>query len=399
MPPNQPQEIDLLKVRNLNPVFKGLKILLLILPVFLILLLVNRALIGDWLVVSILTVMILITLYASVSLQNGKVAKVTMFLSLFFTLTVTAVCTIGGGIHDIVIVAYPLVLGFSSILLKIKETIITAVVTFISICWLVINEEYSFFVYQNIKSGFISDFVSTSTLVAMGGFLTYQITRNIKESLQRANVERDKKIQAARNLNQELEEKNQLIEEVHRKVSKSLGYISMLTDLKNPSNNSASDEYKNLHRKIISIEAAHKILGETSGYYSINLATYVPDILERYKLLHPSVATEIEMIVDDILISLDETVSFGFCFLELLHQELSNGPLSIRVSVKEENAMIELVLTHTMQLAVDSVQQSGPSSILIDMMVRQLNGQLERTTTGSLSTVRFNFNPKETKDK
>lgn len=391
MPPNLLKEVHLPSSRELNPVYKGLKVLVLILPIFLIFLVINRALVGDWLVVGILTAIIFISLWARTHLNQGKTGRVTLLLSVFFTLAITVICTIGGGVHDIVIVAYPLVLGFSSILLKVKEIIVTTILSFLSICWLVVNETYGFYVIDNVQSGLVSDFLSTSTLLIMGGFLTFQITRNIKESLLRANQERDRKKIAAKALKQELAEKNQLIAEIHKKVSKSLSYIGMLTEL-NQTKGDEGSSHKNLTRKIISIDAVHSILNKTSTFEHINLKDYAPVILRRYETLYELGSNTFKIDSTNAFVTLDEAVSLGFCLLELVHQERQLGALSIQVGLKMTSDLIELTIRNSAQS--NGASPPNPSSVLIDMMVRQLDGQIERQRIGDTYITVFGFRPK-----
>ncbi|MEQ9402445.1 MAG: hypothetical protein RIM99_02565 [Cyclobacteriaceae bacterium] len=375
-----------------NPVLQALKTLLFFIPFFLVAFIINRLLDNDYVVASILIIVSISTILFRKLLRKGKIRTVTLGLSLFFTLTITVICTLNNGVHDVAIMAYPLVLGFSSIILRIREVIITSVLTVLSISWLVLNENYQYVPTSVPPPGAVGDLIVGTILIVMGALLTNIITTNIKLSLLKADEEAERRKKIAGELEAELNEKNLLIDTIHQKVSKSLSYINMLTDLKEPENSLIGEKYRSIKRRIISIESAHHILHETSNFESINLNIYLPELLTKYQELYDS-EKNWKLNLADVFLSLDDCISFGFCFLEMFHQTSAIKKNFANIELTESNGLVILEMKSDPENG--SSLDPDPSGILINLMVRQLNGELILDEGSDRITRTFSFNLKK----
>ena len=368
-------------------VLSALKTLLYLLPFCLGFLFFDRIIVGDYLVASLAALTILLTLFLRKELLQNKTKWVPFFLSVTYTITLTFVCTLGNGVHDIMIIAFPLILGFSGIVLNFREIIFTSLLTFIAIYWLVFNEQSDIIVVEGGESGPLADFLVTSLLIVMGTILSYTITNNIKNSLDRANEESSLTKQASLKLGSEVKEKEKLISEIHRTVFKSLSYIELLAE----DDAQSEDEFNDLNRKIAAIGTAHELLHESSKTELVDLKRYLSILTSKYESMYEP-GWEISHDIRCRKLPLDETVYFGFTFIEMLHLIKDPQGSNPKIVLRSNGKAFDLSMKSN-QIHDQSARES--SFVLIEMMAQQLDGNFEIEEDGTGKSAKFSFELKE----
>jgi PAS domain S-box-containing protein len=122
-------------------------------------------------------------------LRRGNVRASGYLLVLMVLGMVTVVATIGQGIHDFTILAYPIIIVFASLALDRLGFRIFVILTVAAVAWLVFGEALGLFVTKNYKTPGLIDFLETAVLLSTAALAVNLLSSNIRKNLARANQE------------------------------------------------------------------------------------------------------------------------------------------------------------------------------------------------------------------
>ena len=122
-------------------------------------------------------------------LRRGNVRASGYLIVLMVLGMVTVVATIGQGIHDFTILAYPIIIVFASLALDRLGFRIFVILTVAAAAWLVFGEALGLFVTKNYKTPGLIDFLETAVLLSTAALAVNLLSSNIRKNLARANQE------------------------------------------------------------------------------------------------------------------------------------------------------------------------------------------------------------------
>lgn len=368
---------------------KTLNIGSILLPIFLTIVLVKQ-LLQDELVTAVLVFAgILFSLIIRVIFLRGHIKKFILVIIVFFTLLLTLICTAGNGIHDLGIIAFPIVIGFSSIILVRRKLIIASVLSMASMIWLVVGDHYDLFVPLVTPKGNIGDFIVAITIILLGAYVAFSVTMNMKNSLHQAQKDIRARKREADKLSKEVKEKTQIIYEIHQKVINSMNYIQKLIAIQQKLSKNDSTEYLNLQRKIIVIETAHGNLLTSGDSEKVSLNTFTTSLVNKYLDSIGQPKNTVILNIKNTIIALDDAIYYGICLLELLHLAIEGIKQPITIEAHGEHEIVVTVV------GFESNQDIGssPSGLLLDLITRQLKGSLKHHHEEELESFELNFKP------
>lgn len=350
-----------------------------LLPFFLLIVLVRQTVQADYDIAIIIFLGIAISFICRNQFLKGHLNRSVIAISVLFNILLTAVCTLGNGIHDIGLIGFPIIIGFSSIILDFKQLMITSLLSVLGLTWLVLGEVLGAFVPISSSVGTVGDLIVSSLLVIMGGFVAFSLTNNMKGSLKRAKQEIQLSASGAEKLAKETEAKLEIIEEIHRAVIKSLTYIRHLIDFKKNESSELVPIYESLQRKILVIEAAHDILLTAGAPIVLDIKLLVQTILSRYEKELKTKLLYIDMGTNSCFVSLDEAINFGICIIEIVHEADQTSKESLQAKLK--------ITGDEVHFSLSGLENTNPKTneinMVIDLLTKQLKGTLER---GSYTT-------------
>ena len=94
---------------------------------------------------------------------------------------VTLVATIGQGIHDFTILAYPIIIVFASLALDRLGFRIFVLLTLVAVAWLVFGEALGLFVPKNYETPGLIDFLETAVILSICSLSVNLLSSNIRK--------------------------------------------------------------------------------------------------------------------------------------------------------------------------------------------------------------------------
>jgi diguanylate cyclase (GGDEF)-like protein len=98
--------------------------------------------------------------------------------------SVTAIASIGQGIHDIGIMAFPIIVVIASLILKRSDFHFTSCLTILALGWLVFGDMEGLFTARKIDPPTSIDFLVVSTILGVGILAADLLAENFRYSLQ-----------------------------------------------------------------------------------------------------------------------------------------------------------------------------------------------------------------------
>lgn len=343
-----------------------------LLPIFLLVVLIRQFFQSDYDMAVIIFIAILTSLLIRRQFLLGKLNQSVMGIAVFFSILLTIVCSLGNGIHDIGIIGFPIIIGFSSIILDQQKLAIASSLSIIGLIWLVIGEMYGLYNPMPVSKGNAGDFIVTSLLIVIGGFVAFSLTRNMKESAFRAQKETIGSKKEALVLGKEVEEKMEIISEIHKAAINSLSHILQLINHKESEGEELVPLYESLKRKILVIEESHKILLSAGDPLMLDITKLSENLLIKYQEMLKSSVLQIDVGKVPLYLRQDLAINYGICLLELLHNVDSedNPYIHIKLNVGLSSVKLRLIGFQGKEI---------PKGIMIELLTKQLKGALSHS--------------------
>lgn len=212
-------------------------------------------------------------------------------------------------------------------------------------------------------------------------------------------------VNSQKQIKENLNEKNVLLQEIHHRVKNNLAVVSGLLSLqshhiKDPTIKIVLGKSMN---RILSIAKVHEMLYESQNFNNIPFNTY---IRELSKIILDSMNDEGKSIVfkTDISVrhlSINQGVPLGIIFNELITNSVKYGFLQkegneIRITVKQEGEFIKVIYTDN-GVGIEDFETASKKSLgftLIHSLMEQIDAQYSYNTQGKFELI-FTF-PAET---
>ncbi len=358
---------------ELASVARALNVGLLLLSFFLIVVFTRQVLQRDYNMMMLIGLGIVVSFISRWLFLRGHLKKSTMMVAIFFTVLLTIICSFGNGIHDIGLIGFPILIGFSSILLDQKQLIISSVLSVLGLTWLVLGDRLSLFEPIPVPVGELGDFIIASLMITIGGLVAFSLTSNMKDSLKKANKEIDSSRNEALHLSDQIDQKEEIIEEIHKAVINSLGHIRHLIDHSPKETDELVKVYESLRRKILVIEAAHGILLTDKAPILLDIKELTKEILTKYEISLSTPVLQVDIDQASCIISLDQAIHYGIFFIELVHEVDHYPSDSFKITLTMQEDLI--------QLRIHGFENGHQEklSIIMDLLSRQLKGKLRKS--------------------
>jgi diguanylate cyclase (GGDEF)-like protein len=112
----------------------------------------------------------------------------------------TGTATIGQGIHDYVVMAYPTIIIIASLITRRRGFILLCLLTVASISWLVYGEAEGLFVTHPIFPPDWADFLIILSLLVVAALVVYLLIMNMRQGLMQARQELDQRVRIEKQL-------------------------------------------------------------------------------------------------------------------------------------------------------------------------------------------------------
>jgi PAS domain S-box-containing protein len=199
-----------------------------------------------------------------------------------------------------------------------------------------------------------------------------------------------------------LDEKETLVREIHHRVKNNLQVISSLISLQEAQFQSEHDRkllHDTMHR-IQSMSHLHELLYQSESLASINVGTYLADVIDDllFAFLSETGNISVSKDLEPLIVCLDAALPLGLIVNEIvmislrfLHPAGSSGSLSVSLRSEGERVVLT-VLNEGPGLKDFSVRDESASLgfILVPELVRQLSGTVTQIS-GKPGNVRCEF--------
>ncbi|WP_420318055.1 hypothetical protein [Ekhidna sp.] len=345
-----------------------------LLPIFLLVVFTRQLLQRDYDMAFLIGSGIAFSLITRHIFIKGNLRRSVMMIITFFTILLTAVCSFGNGIHDIGLIGFPVIIGFSSIVLDQRQLILASGLSIAGLAWLVLGDRLNMFEPIPVPPGDTGDFIISSLLIILGGFVAFSLTNNMKDSLKQANDEVETSKKEAEKLIKEIDEKEDIIGEIHRAVINSLNHIRHLIENQANNNRELVTIYNSLERKIMVIETAHETLLKEQEHLRLDLADFTRMLLPKFEVTIEAPILQLNTSTTPCIVSLDQAIYYGIFLLELLLEIDEHKPDHLTIGLSHKDSQIKL------KLSGFNISNYTNRGLIVDLLTQQLKGKLEKAS-------------------
>ena len=293
-------------------------------------------------------------------LKKGKIETSLLILVISLVIPLNIAITIGNGIHDVGILAFPAILLISSLMIRRWQQIFAFSLIMLSIMWLALGEYYGYYKPNPDTSPAISELIIILVIVTISALICYRIATNLKKALEKRDHEVSLTATKLDLLTKSLNQKIKLTNAVHLQVIEGISIIRELLE------NQKNQPLKHLPNLLLAMELVHAELYRLELEKELDLENYLDalfgspnSIFKELKKNH----------FDDIMINVDQALSIGIFFTELGLKNQLVGSLDVEKVDRD------------VCFKINSPNLPYNISVLMEIMVRQLNGLLVQSET------------------
>ena len=143
----------------------------------------------DWMLVTVVLVAIGCQAVPLILLTRGYVRISAVITIISVLCLVTLLATIGQGIHDIAIIAYPVIIVIASLLMPRRDFFLSSFLVLIAMGWLVLGEAYGLFVSKTYQTPRLIDYLDVSVILLVAILVVDLLAENMRENTRQAQRE------------------------------------------------------------------------------------------------------------------------------------------------------------------------------------------------------------------
>lgn len=215
----------------------------------------------------------------------------------------------------------------------------------------------------------------------------------------------EERVQAEQQIEDQLEERTVLLEEIHHRVKNNLAFVSSMLMLNEEEieSDKARQQLKEAQNRIFAIADIHEIFYESDDFSKLSVEQYAEKILTRLSEMfaseEKSIKHKVEM--DKIGLSINKAIPFGLILNELAvnsykhaFQDKKEGV--IKLSIRSQNGMVRVVYQDdgvglSPDFNLEEVMQSSLGMRLIYTFLQQLGADYQLATGDDKFRLEFAF--------
>lgn len=147
------------------------------------------ALWADWNLITITLIGVFSLFFPIGFLLSGHLQTGSIFIVISILITTTILAMIGQGIHDLAILAYPVLIVLAGLVMKRICFYISAFLSLVAMGFLIFGEYYKIFVPIPVEIPGTADFVVVSAIWIVAVFSVDLLSENIRSSFRKARLE------------------------------------------------------------------------------------------------------------------------------------------------------------------------------------------------------------------
>jgi hypothetical protein len=305
-------------------------------------------------VISMITASILI-IPAKTSLKKGQIETSLVILVISLILVITVAITYANGIHDIGLLAFPIILLISSLMLRTWQQFVGFGLVIVSIIWLALGEGLGFYQPTKVESGSWSELIIILLIIIASAMICHKIGFALKKALFLRDSEMQLTSNKIRLLQQSLNQKIAITNQMHVQIADSISIIREL--LRHQQN----QPLKNLPNQLLAIELVHSELNRLELEKELDLENYI----DALKLQQPDIFKDLKKSeMDDVMVNVDKAMSLGMLLTELA----LNNELKGRIRIQKQLGKVTV--------GIDELSTPLEISMLADIVIRQLSAKI-----------------------
>ena len=122
-------------------------------------------------------------------LLRGHLRASGLIMILSVLISATLIATVGQGVHDTAIMAYPVIVVFASLILPRRDFAAVAIITMIAMCGLALSEAGGLFVAHEAEPATLVDLTVMVIILAVAILMTDMLATNMRRNLFQAQLE------------------------------------------------------------------------------------------------------------------------------------------------------------------------------------------------------------------
>ncbi len=369
---------------------QSVKLTLFLVTLAILVLILQNTISGDGLVVYILLGGLLTQFIVYWMVERGSVHYGVMVLACFMVVMITLIAMRGQGSHDLTIMGFPVVLVIAALIQRRKGFMFTALLTLLCVGWLVYGMKEGFYVVEEQINYPFADLITVLVILLVTAFITKNIGERLSRSLEEAEDENKARLLKSAELDLNLKEKENLLNGVHQVAMNGMNYLSELLKDRRLSKGNQEIISNKMELRTLAVLSAHQQLFEHASLTWIDVPNYFTLFTERVE--KSGILSHVDWIlhVDKGYLHIDQIIHLGLMLAEILYlMESFEDETSILIAydVVKEKRVLTVSSGRLTQKAIGLLKNNS----IVDIMVRQIKGQL--SIASQMAKVSISFSP------
>lgn len=307
-------------------------------------------------------------LIAILYLNKGHVNTAMIIVTSIMLTATSIICFWGGGIHEVGIIIFPVIVLFSSLVMNLRGVIITTVLVVLCLALIVLEEQQNIYPSDAPATSWVDLAVALSVLI-IHSFMTFSFANITKNNLRRIREELQNQKRYKKEIAENLEEKTQLLRLVHHRVKNNLLLINSLIELEVYGKPEVKLEFKEISDSIHTIARAHDPLYHTEDYKQVSIKPYLEKLIASFA--QSRMVKDLEIQIEECLIFHEKALLLGIVLQKILVSiKLKDiSELAIQLKCTGENGQLAVVAKNGGDMLIEELS-------LVELLTKRINGKL-----------------------
>lgn len=301
-------------------------------------------------------------------LNRGKINTAMIIITSIMIIATSIICFIGAGIHEVGLVIFPVIVFFSSLVMNVRGVIVTTSAVIIALGLIVLEEYLNIFPKEAPVTEWVDLIVALSVLI-IHTFMTFSFSSITKDNLSRIRTELSNQERYKIEIQENLDEKTELLRLVHHRVKNNLLLINSLIELEAYDKPEIKEEFSEITQSVHTIARAHDPLYHTEDYKQVEIKPYLEKLITTFA--QSNAVKGLETRIDECLIYHEKALLMGIILQKLLSsiQQIESMHLMINLASKNKQLTLEVRVKNDVELLIKKAS-------IIDLLVEEVNGEL-----------------------
>lgn len=310
-------------------------------------------------------------------LRAGYLRATVMTLATVLNIYTTWNCVIGDGIHSIGIMIFPFTILFTAIILRKRDLWFVSILAGVCISVVVLGEVFGFYEARVIQPGNASDVLIIFMLLLVGFVTTSSLSRQIRMGVYHSRQEAKHKGKIERALANNLEQKSELLRQVHHRVKNHLALISSLIDIESMENEQMAAQKVGLQKRVFSVARVHDQLYQTNDYELVDSKGYFEQIIPGFLATTELTQINTDIQIDQNFLEVGSVIKLGLIVNEVLTFLADKSEILLRLDfilfVDSERQLSIVALKRASQ----SIELDVKTRLAIEHLARSMDGDFD----------------------